>query len=269
MPRAGGLSRQVAAVTGLASIALLLLAATGCDLEGPTASTAAATAAAQAVPSGEAPDPEPPVAVERRPATASAQKVIDVLAGIEEGLRETRYQHTTRVDERLGLFHWDCSGMTDWVLRRAAPGARRALPGRRPLARDFYRVIVDSALARHDSGWRRVAAPEEICPGDLFAWVKPSFWRHHTNTGHVGFVVDTPRPSPVFPDVWLMRIADATAAHHGDDSRPVGGEGGFGTATMAFLFNARGYPIAYGWYGADQHPQTFVPTKIAFGRVTR
>ena len=61
--------------------------------------------------------------------------------------------------------------------------------------------------------------------------------------------------------VWLLRIADATRELHGDDSRPTGGEGGFGTATIAFLVDAAGAPRAYGWYGEAQDPATFVPTE--------
>jgi hypothetical protein len=38
---------------------------------------------------------------------------------------------------------------------------------------------------------------------------------------------------------------------------------------MAFEFGNDGTPLAYGWYGASQSPDTFVPTRIAFGRVSR
>jgi hypothetical protein len=210
-----------------------------------------------------------PASAEREPATPSARKVLDVLARVEAAMKQTKYQHVTRVNEALGLFYWDCSGMADWVLRRAAPTARRALPKQRPLARDFFSVISRSSSAKARRGWLKIEDPDEISPGDVFAWVKPHFWRHHKNTGHVGFIVGTPTPSPHFRGVLLMKIADATRALHEDDSRPAGGEGGYGTATVAFLFNARGDPMAYGWYGEDQPPQSFVPTKIVFGRVTQ
>jgi hypothetical protein len=93
-------------------------------------------------------------------------------------------------------------------------------------------------------------------------------FRDRNNTGHVGFVVTTPRPSPDFEGVWLMGVADATRMIHGEDSRSEGGDGGYGTGVIAFLFDATGAPIAYGWYGKTQDPNTFVPTTIVFGRVT-
>ena len=205
-----------------------------------------------------------------QPATEAAQKVLDVLAGVESGLRSTSYQHGTRVDERLGLYHWDCSGMADWVLRRSAPMARRVIPQQRPLARDFYTAIARSPVGTQRRGWQRLTSPAEIRPGDVYAWMKAPMFRHRRNTGHVGFVVGTPMPSPQFQGVWLMRVADATGIAHGaDDTRPLGSGGGYGTATMGFLFDPAGEPIAYGWYGHGQQPENFIPTKIVFGRVWR
>jgi hypothetical protein len=94
-------------------------------------------------------------------------------------------------------------------------------------------------------------------------------FKQRANTGHVGFAVGKPWRHPRFPGVWLVRIADATTELHGDDSRPPGGEGGFGTATIAFLVDASGAPRAYGWYGEAQDPATFVATDIVLGRVFR
>jgi hypothetical protein len=115
----------------------------------------------------------------------------------------------------------------------------------------------------------RVEGPGDICPGDVFAWLKPPFWKKRKNTGHVGFVMSTPRPHPLHEGVWLMRIADATRYLHEDDTRDEEGEGGFGLGTIAFLFDGDGTAIAYGWYGSAQPPETFVPTGIVFGRVTK
>ena len=207
--------------------------------------------------------------VEREPQTAAAREIVELLRGIESNLAETRYQHRTVVSERRGKYFWDCSGMVAWVLQRAAPRARDVLSGEHPLARDFYDTIAESPTDEPHRGWLRLTGPEEIAPGDLFAWRKPDFWAERPNTGHVGFVLSTPQPHPEYVDVWVMRVADATKMLHEADSRPVDGEGGFGTATMAFRFDDSGTPIAYGWYGAGQPPATFVPTTIAFGRVSR
>lgn len=217
------------------------------------------------------PAPVPVPVVDVAPATPAAQKVLDVLAGVERGLRSTSYQHVTRVDEGAGLYHWDCSGMAEWVLRRGAPTARRAIAAQRPLARDFYNAIARSPAGQQRRGWQRLTSPAEIRPGDVYAWMKAPMFRHRRNTGHVGFVIGPAAPSPQFPNVWLMRVADATAIAHGhDDSRPLGSGGGYGTATMGFLFDpATNEPIAYGWYGHGQDPENFIPTKIVFGRVWR
>ena len=195
--------------------------------------------------------------------------VVASLVAVERNLTSTKYRHNARIDAHKGIYEWDCSIMAAWILRRVAPRARAAIAGERPLARDFYAAIAAAGTARPLRNWLRLNGPSEVVPGDGFAWVKPDMFRDRNNTGHVGFVVSKPWVHPQFPSVWLMRIADATHERHGDDSRPVGGEGGFGTATIAFSVDTNNVPVAYGWYGADQDPSTYVPTKIVFGRVFR
>lgn len=195
--------------------------------------------------------------------------VAAALADIEHGLTATRYQHQAKIDARKGVYLWDCSIMVAWVLTRTAPEARRTLATDKPLARDFYRVIDGAPTDRPRRGWQRLADPAALVPGDVFAWLKPELFKARHNTGHVGFVVGKPWRDPKHAGIWLMRIADATTELHGADSRAPGGEGGFGTATIAFAVDANGDAVAYGWYGEGQDPQTFVQTRIVFGRVFR
>jgi hypothetical protein len=195
--------------------------------------------------------------------------VVDALSAIEHGLTSTKYQHRIAVDPGRGIYNWDCSIMAAWILERTAPAARRALGVNKPLARDFYRTIERSPTDRPDRGWQRLTDVAALAPGDLFAWLKPEMFKQRANTGHVGFAIGKPWRHPRFASVWLLRIADATTELHGNDSRPPGGDGGFGTATIAFLVDARGAPRAYGWYGEAQDPATFVPTQIVLGRVFR
>lgn len=209
------------------------------------------------------------VVIPRPPATAAARKVMKTLLRVKQRMRDTKYQHWISVNERKGKYFWDCSLMVTWVLRRAAPRARRALPRRRALAKDFYRIIARSPTHRPRRGWLRLSGPAQIRPGDLFAWLKPPFWRKRKNTGHVGFILGAPRPHPRHANVWLFRIADATRYLHEKDTRPGTGRGGFGLGTVAFLFGSNGTALAYGWYGSRQNPRTFVPTRIVFGRVVR
>src|SRR5262249_3373839 len=139
----------------------------------------------------------------------------------------------------------------------------------KPLARDFHRAIERARTDRPARGWQRLTEVAALEPGDLFAWLKPEMFKDRANTGHVGFAIARPWPHPRFAGVWLVRIADATRELHGDDSRPAGGEGGFGVATIAFRVDAAGAPRAYGWYGEAQDPATYVPTDIVLGRVFR
>lgn len=221
-------------------------------------SSATATAAgARAVPATSA------------PARGRSAAVASALAAIERGLSSTRYQHQPKIDARRGIYLWDCSIMAGWILSRTAPDARRALAVDKPLARDFYRAIERAPTARPSHGWQRMTDPGALLAGDVFAWLKPALFKDRPNTGHVGFLVGTPWRHPKHEGVWLMRIADATTELHGADSRPVGGEGGFGTATIAFAVDGSGAAVAYGWYGEAQDPQTFVRTRILFGRVFR
>ena len=203
------------------------------------------------------------------PPPSKSDAVVTTLAGIEHGLTSTKYQHRIAVDTRKGVYRWDCSIMAAWILERTAPAARRAIGVEKPLARDFYRAIQRARTDRPVGGWQRLTGVGALAPGDVFAWLKPEMFKQRANTGHVGFAIGKPWPHPKFAGVWLLRIADATTELHGDDSRPVGGEGGFGTATIAFLVDATGAPRAYGWYGEAQDPATFVPTDIVLGRVYR
>lgn len=203
------------------------------------------------------------------PGSGRAAAVASALAAIGRSVTTTRYQHQPKIDARRGIYLWDCSIMAGWILSRAAPEARHALAADKPLARDFYRTI-DRAPTTHTArGWQRITDVAALVPGDVFAWLKPQLFKDRPNTGHVGFVVGKPWRHPRHAGVWLMRIADATTELHGADSRPVGGEGGFGTATIAFAVDGSGDAVAYGWYGEAQDPQTFVPTRILFGRVFR
>jgi hypothetical protein len=200
---------------------------------------------------------------------SKADAVVSTLSGIEHGLTSTKYQHRIAVDTHKGIYRWDCSIMAAWILERTAPAARRAIGVDKPLARDFHRTIQRARTDRPDRGWQRLTDVTMLAPGDLFAWLKPEMFKQRANTGHVGFAIGKPWRHPRFNDVWLVRIADATTELHGADSRPVGGEGGFGTATIAFLVDATGAPRAYGWYGEAQPPETFVATDIVLGRVFR
>ena len=209
------------------------------------------------VPLPEVTEPPPPAP------TRAGQKVVALLGEIEGTLRESSYQHTTTVRAREGVFNWDCSGMTAWILRRVAPGAMRGLAGR-PVARDFARVIARASTERSRGGWRRIVRIDEVMPGDVFAWKRPRGWPSR-NTGHVGFVVGRPMAVPGLPGGWAVRIADSSSFIHQNDTRKHDLDGGFGMGTMTFLVDAEGRVTHYGWAGTRS--ALYVVTEVQFGRV--
>ncbi|MEM9067570.1 MAG: hypothetical protein AAGE52_03660 [Myxococcota bacterium] len=199
-------------------------------------------------------------------ATPAAERVLETLAGVRENLRETRYQHRTVVRERRGKYLWDCSGMADWVLRRAARRAQRALHRERPVARTFFRTIDRAPTDRARRGWQKIAHIEDVRPGDVFAWLRPPNWPRR-NTGHVGFVLEAPRRVNHWPGAYVVRIADSTSVPHQDDTRDLRGEGGYGEGTILWMTDGAGTALSYGWFGALS--PGVVETRAVFGRVHR
>ena len=208
----------------------------------------------------------PPAPLPAEPATEAAARVMETLEGIRSNLQETRYQHRTVVNERRGRYLWDCSGMADWVLARTAPRAHRELRRERPVASTFFRVIDRAPTDEARRGWRKLPHMEDARPGDVFAWLRPPDWPRR-NTGHVGFVIDRPRPVPRWPGYYSVRIADATSVPHQDDSRSWPGEGGYGEGTIVWMTDGSGTASAYGWHGIFS--RGVVETRAVFGRVTR
>jgi hypothetical protein len=211
---------------------------------------------------GPLPDaPNPEVA---EPATRAGVKVLRQLEGIRATMTDGKYQASTKVDVKHGIYHWDCSGMASWILRRTAPIAQRSLASERPVARDFVAAIERAPTKRAKAGWRRIASIADVLPGDLFAWRRPR-GMPSKNTGHVGFVVGKPQPVPQISNAWAVPIADSTHGYHQNDSRGDDDDGGFGIGTLLFLTDDAGNVIAYGWSGTRS--EWYVMTRVVFGRV--
>jgi hypothetical protein len=204
-------------------------------------------------------DPAPP------PATRAGEKVMAIVDNIRATLVESSYQHSTKVRADDGVYHWDCSGMTAWILRRSAPRALRAINSKRPVARDFVKVINKAPTDRARSGWQRIDRIADVRPGDVFAWKRPR-GLPSKNTGHVGIVVDQPVELPGAPGAWVVRIADSTSGGHQDDTRVDDEDGGFGIGTIVILADDAGRGTHYGWSGT--FTDWFVTTPIVFGRVS-
>ena len=189
-------------------------------------------------------------------------RVLAVIQRIQQTLRSSTYRHDTHVDERTGLYDFDCSAMASWVLSRSAPHALATVGGSRPLAVDFFRTITRAPTSNPRGGWLRLARVADAQPGDVLAWQRPRWFPSH-NTGHVAFVVGTPE---VIPEGVLLRIADASSYNHENDSRA--GGTGFGTGTILITTDpATGQGTGYGWFGRLSG-EWIVPTPVVIGRPT-
>ena len=187
-----------------------------------------------------------------------------VLGKIAATLEESEYSNGLFVNEKRGIYRFDCSGMAQWVLRRSAPTAAAAIAWKldgRPLARDFQRRIARTPTDRPRSGWRRIARVSDARPGDVIAWLKP-IEIESPNTGHVAFIVLSPVLAPGYENAYLLRIADSTSLLHDDDTRV--GRSGFGFGTILVVTDPEtDAPIAYGWVGLEWRA---FETAIAIGR---
>ncbi len=179
---------------------------------------------------------------------------------------ETRYQGATQVNRKRGVYYWDCSGMMNWLLARAAPSARRTMKSKRPVARDYVRRIEASPLTANRRGWQRLSSVADAAPGDVFAFRRAAISSSKI-TGHVGILVSHPVPVSAWPGVWVARIADSTRVVHGDDSRIDDGIGGLGLGTVAFATDETGRVYGYGWQGDDS--QWIIKTEVVFGRLLK
>lgn len=235
----------------------------------------------ETVPDAGSPDPEPTGETEHadrdhasadadryepgEPATRAATKLLAAVERIMVDLRTTEYSHATTVRRKDGHFAWDCSGMTNWLLRRVAPRAFAAIGRDRPVARSYWRVIAAAPTTKARRGWQRIADIVDVRPGDVFAWRRPPSWPRGGNTGHVGVVLERPRPVDGLDHAFTVRIADATSLPHDDDSRERDGPGGFGVGTLMFVTDESGSAWAYGWFG--ERSRGVIPTDIEFGRL--
>ena len=206
--------------------------------------------------------PDPSLDEAASPMTPAAERVLATLGRIDGRLQRTRYQHRTRVREGSGDYFWDCSGMVNWVLRRASPRALSQLGRERPVAMNYARVIARSPTTGPRRGWQRIEHVGDVRPGDVFAWESPARFRQYA-TGHVGFVVSS--PAQVRGNLWALRIVDSTIGPHQDDTRPWDDVGGSGRGTMTFQTDSGGDVVGYGWWGTES--PAYVSGHVVFGRV--
>ena len=214
------------------------------------------------------PLPDAPKSQDPQPAapTRAGERVLTVIDEIEENLRETSYQARTQVRADAGEYHWDCSGMAAWIMKRAAPKAFRTLGDSRPVARDFAAAIERAPTKKARDGWQRIANIADVMPGDVFAWRRPR-GMPSKNTGHVGFVVDVRYPCRKFPARGRCgsrtRRAAITKTIRARATTTVGSA----SALVLFMTDADGKVTHYGWSGTLS--EWYITTSVVFGRLHR
>ena len=121
-------------------------------------------------------------------------------------VKKTHYQHTTAVDEAVGKFFYDCSGMVDYALGRVLAHDAQALPtstSKRPLAGDIERFL-RNAIGQSVPGWQAVTRVNQLGPGDLVTWLATED-STTGDTGHVMVVLSAPTANAARSGEWKFR----------------------------------------------------------------
>lgn len=208
------------------------------------------------------------IAPEGDAATDAGAAVVHTLETMESNVRTSQFRHVTEVNEEVGLYDFDSSGLVGWVLQRAAPTAFASLGRDRPVAEDFARVIHEAPTDADAGGWRRLSQPSALRPGDVIAWSTPRDHRTDGLTGHAAIVVGMPVRVPGMDEAWSVRVADSTNEFHQWDTRMLAldFDGGVGRGTITLAVAEDGHAYAYGWQGPWS--PMFLRTDVELGRVT-
>jgi hypothetical protein len=198
------------------------------------------------------------------PATRASQRLFELAEHIDATRTDTVYSHATKVRRKDGIYHFDCSGMINWMLDRVSERSLEAIGRDRPVASSYVRTIQKAPTTRARDGWQRIADIEAVEPGDVFAWRRPDNWPKGGNTGHIGIVIARPAKVPHIQGAYLVRVIDSTRWQHQDDTR-ADDETGFGMGTILFMTDADRAPIGYAWHGIDS--SGFYRTDVVFGRI--
>lgn len=175
------------------------------------------------------------------------------------------YAHDTHVDEKTGVYDYDCSGFVSYALERSVPDGLATIQGASPKHPDAAQFeIFFASLAKQPAGrWRSVARALDLGPGDVVAWIEPTSIVT-SNTGHI-VIVRAASAHPTIQNAILLKVIDSTESPHGPtDSRAPGGSG-LGTGTLVLRADADGTPTGYQW--SDQGTSKVYVTPVAMGRM--
>lgn len=177
---------------------------------------------------------------ERTTGTDLVEAVRQVLANV----RETSYQHHSKVDPSNGIYQLDCSEFVSLILERVAPKHYQEIPTEpghsQPRARMYFRFFKE--LERQPrAGWQPVTNLADVAAGDVVAWEKLSTGGQG-DTGHVMIVAKSPHRNQ--DGTFQVRVYDSSAIPHTEDSRPAG-RSGVGSGSVVFRVNDNGAPRAF------------------------
>jgi hypothetical protein len=176
---------------------------------------------------------------------AQSENLGDAAERLLSGVRETHYQHRTRVDKSRGAYDMDCSGFVDYLLEHFAQAQFAPLriePGHtRPRAAMYFGLF--TRLNKNPlPGWEAVPKLGEVRRGDIIAWKLAGSTDRPEDTGHVVIVAAAPVEQTTH--LYRVQVYDSSVIHHDEDTRPEG-TNGVGKGVITFRVDASGQPIGF------------------------
>ena len=212
--------------------------------------------------------------------TPSAHSIAEQLAAVKStsvvwreayrmfsNMKSTEYVHPPyTVDEKAGIYKFDCLGFVDHVLMNAdSNGFKEIGKGVNPSIESYASYFNKLDTIKPDAaGWTRVAHPVDLKPGDLCLWLTPST----LDTGHMWIIAGEPSLNPKRSSEVLIRIFDSSKAHSDDSRTDSAYKTGLGSGILGMMIDSTGNPIGLYWDGGTS-PAGETGTTIVCGRLDR
>lgn len=183
-------------------------------------------------------------------------------------MKSTEYVHPPyMIDDRAGVYKFDCLGFVDHVLMNADPAGYREIgkgvnPSIESYAVYFNKLDAKTPNAR---GWTKVIRPADLEPGDICLWLKPVT----LDIGHMWIIAKTPSVNPKRTDEVLVRIVDSSSAHSNDSRTVSVYKTGLGSGILGMMVDGKGSPIGLYWDGGVSTSAGEKDTTIICGRLNR
>lgn len=199
--------------------------------------------------------------------TAYSPEIFQEAQKIFKTMKTTHYEHKTVIDESKGVYIVDCSAFVCYILNKVSPLAHSSLPidknhthARAKNFYDYFKSLQNSTSS--NSHWMAILSIKELEKGDIIAW-KYDPVLQKKDTGHVVIVHE--KPVLEEPNLYRVRILDASKGKHANDSRAKEADG-IGSGEMWFRVDTNNAPTGLHWSSKEKkesnHP-------IAMGRAIR